>query len=178
MPDTRGDGHRFEPHRGFFQGCTAEHSRQSGVDGTAFGSAAARSTVPTVSETFSFPPGGGSSEAGGGDRGAGDPVSWLQIEQGWSVVASDGLVVGTVAAIEGDKHDDIFDGLAVETGSQTRYLPGEQVGQIFSGRVMLRIASSEVSALDPFRAPPPETRWTPGKAPLSARLSNWFRGKR
>jgi hypothetical protein len=32
-----------------------------------------------------------------------DPVSWLQIEQGWNVVASDEVVVGTVAQVEGDK---------------------------------------------------------------------------
>jgi len=130
-----------------------------------------------VSGTFASPPGGGSSEAGGDDRGAGDPVSWLQIEQGWRVVASDGIDVGTVAQVEGDKHDDIFDGLAVEAGSQTRYVPGEQVGQIFSGRVTLKIGSSDVTALELFRAPPPETKWTPGKVPLSTRVSNWFRGK-
>src|SRR5438552_94146 len=45
-----------------------------------------------------------------------DPVSWLQIEQGWDVVTSDGVVIGTVAQVEGDKGDDIFDGLAVESG--------------------------------------------------------------
>ena len=42
-----------------------------------------------------------------------DPVSWLQIAQGWNVVASDGVIVGTVAQVEGDKQSDIFDGLAV-----------------------------------------------------------------
>jgi hypothetical protein len=137
----------------------------------------ARSTVLTVSEIFSSPPGGGSSGAGGDEQGATDPVSWLQIERGWSVVASDGVDVGTVAAIEGDKHDDIFDGLAVQAGPETRYVPGEQVGQIFPGRVMLKIGSSDAGALEPFRAPPPVTKWTPGKPPLSTRLSNWFRGK-
>ena len=44
-----------------------------------------------------------------------DPVSWLQIEQGWNIVTSDGVTVGTVAQVEGDKQDDIFDGLAVES---------------------------------------------------------------
>ena len=32
-----------------------------------------------------------------------DPVSWLQIAQGWNVVASDGVTIGTVAQVEGDK---------------------------------------------------------------------------
>ena len=109
-----------------------------------------------------------------------DPVSWLQIAQGWNVVTSDGAVVGTVAQVEGDKQDDIFDGLAVEAKDPTRilYVPGEQVGAIYPGEVNLKIASTEAAALEPFTAAPPETKWLPGKAPLSTRLSSWLRGKR
>ena len=94
------------------------------------------------------------------------------------MVASDGVAVGTVAQIEGDKQNDIFDGLAVESGKQIRYVPAEQVGQIFPGHVTLSMGSNDLGTLAPFQAPPPETRWTPGKAPLSTRLSNWLRGKR
>jgi len=114
-----------------------------------------------------------------GDRVA-DPVSWLQIQQGWNVVSSDGLTVGTVAQVEGDKQDDIFDGLAVESGSpsQVRYVPGEQVGAIYPGEVTLKIASTAVAALEPFRAAAPETKWVPGKAPLGERVSRWLRGRR
>jgi hypothetical protein len=109
-----------------------------------------------------------------------DPVSWLQIAQGWNVVSSDGVVVGTVAQVEGDKQSDIFDGLAVESKKPTRirYVPGEQVGSIYPGEVTLKIAFTDVGALEPFRAPPPETKWLPGKAPLATRFSNWLRGKR
>jgi hypothetical protein len=109
-----------------------------------------------------------------------DPVSWLQIQQGWSVVTSDGITIGTVAQVEGDKHDDIFDGLAVASGqaSQLRYVPGEQVGAIYVGEVTLKIASAEAATLEPFKAPPLETTWRPGKAPLSRRISNWVRGRR
>ena len=128
--------------------------------------------------TFSSPPGSGSSSRDSDERGAGDPVSWLQIEQGWNVVTSDGVDVGTVAQIEGDKQDDIFDGLAVESGKQIRYVPGEKVGQIFPGRVTLKMGSSDLGTLEPFQAPPPETKWAPGKAPISTRLSNLLRGKR
>jgi hypothetical protein len=66
-----------------------------------------------------------------------DPVSWLQIGQGWNVITSDGVIVGTVAQVEGDKQSDIFDGLAVESKhpTQVRYVPGEQVGAIYSGEV-------------------------------------------
>jgi hypothetical protein len=131
-----------------------------------------------VNGTFSSPPGSGSSSADSDDRGPGDPVSWLQIEQGWNVVASDGVQVGTVAQIEGDKHDDIFDGLAVESGKQMHYVPGEEVGQIFPGQVTLERGSGDLGTLEPFKAAPPETKWEPGTAPLSTRLSNWLRGKR
>jgi hypothetical protein len=109
-----------------------------------------------------------------------DPVSWLQIEQGWNVSTSDGVVVGTVAQVEGDKQSDIFDGLAVQTRQprEIRYVPGEQVGAIFPNEVTLTIASADIGELEPFQAPPPQTKWLPGKAPLATRVSNWLRGKR
>src|SRR6266487_675917 len=109
-----------------------------------------------------------------------DPVSWLQIEQGWKVVTSDGVIVGTVAQVEGDKQSDMFDGLAVESRqpAQIRYVPGEQVGAIYPGEVTLKLASADAGTLEPFQAPPPETKWLPGKAPLATRMSNWLRGKR
>jgi hypothetical protein len=108
-----------------------------------------------------------------------DPVSWLQIEQGWNVVTSDGVGVGTVAQVEGDKQGDIFDGLAVESqAKQVLYVPGEQVGPIYPGEVTLTIAAEAIGKLEPFHAPPPQTTWLPGKAPLAERVSRWMRGKR
>jgi Uncharacterized protein conserved in bacteria (DUF2171) len=109
-----------------------------------------------------------------------DPVSWLQIEQGWDVVAADGAAVGTVAQVEGDKQSDIFDGLAVESvlSGGIRYVPGEQVGAIHPGEVTLKIDSAAAGRLEPFEAPPPETTWLPGKPPLRTRISSWLHGKR
>ena len=109
-----------------------------------------------------------------------DPVSWLQIGQGWKVVTSDRVIVGTVAQVEGDTQSDMFDGLAVESRqpAQIRYVPGEQVGAIYPGEVTLKMASADTGTLEPFQAPPPETKWLPGKAPLATRMSNWLRGKR
>jgi sporulation protein YlmC with PRC-barrel domain len=109
-----------------------------------------------------------------------DPVSWLQILQGWNVVTSDGVILGTVAQVEGDKQSDIFDGLAVASRhpTQIRYVAGEQVGAIYPGEVNLKIASADIRTLEPFQAPPPETNWLPGKPPLATRMSTWLRGKR
>ena len=109
-----------------------------------------------------------------------DPVSWLQIGQGWNVVSSDGVIVGTVAQVEGDKQTDIFDGLAVELTepAQVRYVPGEQVGAIYPGEVTLTLAAADLGTLEPFQTPPAETTWRPGNAPLTTRISNWLRGRR
>jgi hypothetical protein len=108
-----------------------------------------------------------------------EPVSWLQIEQGWRVVGADGGLVGTVAQVEGDKQADIFDGLAVapSAGNVIRYVPGEQVGRIVPGEVNLRIAVPDAAALAAFTAPPPETAWVPGKAALTARIVARLRGR-
>ncbi len=96
------------------------------------------------------------------------------------MVTADGTYVGSVAQVEGDKQSDIFDGLAVATNppGEIRYVPGEQVGAIYPGEVTLKIGSAEIAKLEPFQAPPPQTTWRPGKAPLTARVSNWLRGKR
>ena len=109
-----------------------------------------------------------------------DPVSWLQIAQGWGVVTSDGAAVGTVAQVEGDKQSDIFDGLAVASSESKEilYVPGEQVGAIYPGEVTLTLGSADIGTLGPFQAPPPETTFLPGKPPLSARISRWLQGKR
>lgn len=120
---------------------------------------------------FSEPPGGESSNSA-------DPVSWLQIAQGWSVVTSDGVSIGSVTQVEGDKREDIFDGLAVQPAQEGRivYVPGEQVGLIYPGQVTLKIAAAQAEALEPFQAPPPETKWLPGKP--AGRFSKWMRGQR
>jgi hypothetical protein len=119
------------------------------------------------------------SSPSGGGPGAAEPVSWLQIAQGWTVVAADGAEVGSVETVTGDKQEDIFDGLAVGTASAgLRYVPAEQVGAISAGRVTLRISGAEVAALAPFREPPKETVWRPSPPSLRTRISNWIRGPR
>jgi hypothetical protein len=121
-----------------------------------------------------------SSPPGGEEPGPDDPVSWLQIESGWSVVGSDGELVGSVVTVAGDKHEDIFDGLAIDVGRSgpLRYVPGERVGLIFPGKVTVRFASSEAHQLEEFQAPKPETVWRPTAPSLGTRVSNWMRGKR
>jgi hypothetical protein len=74
-----------------------------------------------------------------------DPVSWLMIESGWSVVGSDGEEIGKVARIDADEERDIFSGLELRTGLLgTRYVPAEHVGTITDGRVELDVTADEL----------------------------------
>jgi hypothetical protein len=109
-----------------------------------------------------------------------DPVSWLQIQQGWSVVSADGGRLGEVYEITGDENEDIFDGLAIKSGRRgaARYVPAEQVAEIVPGEVRLKLTSSEAIALQPFSEPPVQEKILPEKAPVGSRVSSWLRGKR
>lgn len=86
-----------------------------------------------------------------------DPVSYLLIERGWEVVASDGDRVGDVDEVLADMNADIFDGLTVDLGltKAPRYVPSERVAQILEGRVVLDAPASA------FEAEFPEWTGTP-----------------
>jgi hypothetical protein len=91
-----------------------------------------------------------------GAEARGDPVSWLMIEPGWSVVASDGTEIGRVDQVVGDPVAGIFNGLAIITGafSASRHLPAERVGTIYEGRVEADIDAAAAEGLDLHDAPP------------------------
>jgi hypothetical protein len=75
-----------------------------------------------------------------------DPVSWMLVEQGWSVVDADGHDLGRVDEVLGDEGADIFNGLQVLTGTlgTPTYVPAERVGEIVEGRVQLRLTKEEL----------------------------------
>ena len=83
-----------------------------------------------------------------------DPVSWLMIETGWTVLASDGREVGQIDEV-GDSSVDIFDGLAIATSAlgKPRYVPAEQVGEITEGTVRLKLTSEQVERLEEYLEP-------------------------
>jgi len=86
-----------------------------------------------------------------------DPVSWLLIEKGWTVVGTDGEKLGSIHEVVGDSGKDIFNGLAVSPGllKAARYVPAERVGTIFEGRVELDLDSQEFDRLGEHGAQPP-----------------------
>jgi hypothetical protein len=71
-----------------------------------------------------------------------DPVSWMVIEHGWTVVGEDGSEVGRVDEVVGDEDADIFTGLKVLTGvlGRPKYVPSEEVGVIVEGTVHLTVS--------------------------------------
>ena len=81
-----------------------------------------------------------------------DPVSWLVIEPGWTVVGRDGHDIGKVESVIGDAQRDIFDGLAVATKliGRPRYIPSERVGEIVDGRIQVDLSHEDVDALEPL----------------------------
>jgi len=92
---------------------------------------------------------------------AGDPVSWLVIEPGWTVVAQDGTEVGKVEEVVGDTGEDIFNGLSIATGllGKPKYVPSERVRAITEGRVELDLSAEEVDALEEHDLQPPSEQF-------------------
>jgi hypothetical protein len=90
-----------------------------------------------------------------------DPVSWLVIEQGWSVVAADGRPIGKVEEVVGDTGEDIFNGLSVSTGvlGKPKYVPAERVSEIVEGEVRLDLPSNAVEHLDDHDPQPPSAQF-------------------
>jgi hypothetical protein len=85
-----------------------------------------------------------------------DPVSWLVIERGWTVVSSDHEQVGRVEEVVGDENADIFDGLTIATNllGKPRYVPAEQVASIVEGEVQLALSAGEAERLPEYEGRP------------------------
>jgi len=64
---------------------------------------------------------------------SGDPVSWLLVERGWTVVDANGDKVGKVDEVLGDEQTDIFHGLLVD-GEE---ILAERVAEIREGEIRL-----------------------------------------
>ena len=92
-----------------------------------------------------------------------DPVSWLVIEPGWKVVATDGTEVGSVDEIVGDTGKDIFNGLAVSSGilGRPKYVPAERVAGIVEGEVRLDVPADAIDHLEDHEPQPPSSQFRP-----------------
>ena len=90
-----------------------------------------------------------------------DPVSWLVIESGWTVVGSDGTQAGKVEEIVGDTGKDIFNGLSVSSGllGKPKYVPAERVKEILEGEVRLDLPADAIEHLEDHEQQPPSAEF-------------------
>jgi hypothetical protein len=104
--------------------------------------------------------------------GMADPVSWLLIRSGWTVVSADGQEIGRVDEVAGDESHDIFDGLAVATSmlGKPRYVPAEQVGRIEDGTVHLTLTRDQCDDLREYLEPATSVEIEPGGGAVKGEL--------
>jgi hypothetical protein len=69
----------------------------------------------------------------------GDPVSWLLVEPGWSVLDAKGEKYGKVKEVLADGQADIFHGVLVERGllGDDEEILAERIGEIHEGHLHL-----------------------------------------
>lgn len=71
------------------------------------------------------------------DRGA--PISYMTLEPGTPVFASDGAEIGRVVHVLADADADIFDGIVISAGGGHRFADAPEVAHIASGGVTLTL---------------------------------------
>ena len=79
----------------------------------------------------------------------GAPTSYLVLEEGADVFASDGEKVGEVAEVRADMADDIFEGIVIRrhlVGGR-HFVDAEQIDEIYERGVALTIDSAAVDGL-------------------------------
>ncbi len=79
------------------------------------------------------------------------PVSWMTLEVGTQVLASDGEEVGKITDVVADVQKDIFSGISFRSGllAEERFAPADIVGELTRDSVHLTIPSGEIETLEP-----------------------------
>ena len=81
---------------------------------------------------------------------AGEPVSYLTLEEGTEVRSSDGAKVGVVEHVLADFADDIFDGIVIDTSRASgglRFIDAPQIAELRTDAVVLAISAEEAEHL-------------------------------
>lgn len=82
--------------------------------------------------------------------GAGEPASYLTLEEGTEVFSSDGERVGTVAHVLAAPEVDVFDGLVIDVQAGPgglRFVDAPQVEEMREGAVLLALPAARVGEL-------------------------------
>jgi hypothetical protein len=77
----------------------------------------------------------------------GRPISYLVLEDGTDVLASEGTRVGTVKRVLALPDDDIFDGLILDTPEGDRFVDADNVGPLYERGVFLKLDAGQARYL-------------------------------
>ena len=87
----------------------------------------------------------------------GEPASYLTLNEGCSVISSDGEEVGKIQHVLADEEEDVFDGLVIDTQlgpGGLLFVDAPQVKECRERAVMLSVPAAEIEKL-PKPAPSP-----------------------
>jgi hypothetical protein len=103
------------------------------------------------------------------------PVSYMTLQPGTPVFASDGIEVGTVSRVLADRGTHIFDGIVISSNGLQRFVDAPEVARITAGGVTLTIDADAARRLPPPGTNPAVVAVDPRSA---TRLSHlWRRGR-
>ena len=108
------------------------------------------------------------------------PIAYTALEPGTPVLLSNGQELGKVATVLHVEEVDVFDGIVVDLGTESRFVDADHIGQITTAAVHTTLGPDDVAGL-PVPDGPPVYRADASDATgrtLTDKLSRWFgRGK-
>lgn len=75
------------------------------------------------------------------------PIAYTALQKGTPVFTSDGIEIGRVEHVLQDPSLDLFDGLAVKTGTGLRFVDADRVGGITAAAVQTTLTDEEARSL-------------------------------
>ena len=102
----------------------------------------------------------------------GQQIGYLALPKGTPVHTSDGALLGTVARVQDNAREHIFDGIVVSTRDGSVFVDAPEVARITTRRVTLTIDAAQARDL-----PTPESmrgRPEPGAGRTGRRWTRWF----
>jgi hypothetical protein len=85
----------------------------------------------------------------------GSPISYLVLERGTAVYASDHTLIGKVEHVLFVPEEDVFDGIVVETGDGPRFVDAPDVDRMYERCVITTLTVEQARALPPPEPGPP-----------------------
>lgn len=79
----------------------------------------------------------------------GEPISYMALEVGTTVLSTSGSTIGTVEYVLQVPELDLFDGIAIKTKHGLRFIDRVQITDITTTRVRCGLSDEEVASLPP-----------------------------